>query len=87
MNIVLGEKDDSSSRNNGVGKSLCIEFLNFALLKKKSESRVARIPADVLARTTFICADFENRTRNVHAHPAVRRLSALIREVGWHRDC
>ncbi|WP_458385129.1 hypothetical protein [Rhizobium pisi] len=59
MNIIFGEKDDSSSKNNGVGKSLCIEFLNFALLKKKSDSRVARIPADVLPRTTFICADFE----------------------------
>ncbi|TAW65993.1 DUF2326 domain-containing protein [Rhizobium ruizarguesonis] len=59
FNVVLGEKDESSSKNNGVGKSLCIEFINFALLKKKSESRVSRIPKEVMAPTTLICVDFE----------------------------
>lgn len=57
VNIVLGESDETSSKNNGVGKSLCIEFLNFALLKRKSESRVARVPTQNLSPTTFICVD------------------------------
>ena len=48
LNLVLGEKDDSSDKRNGVGKSLCIEFVNFALLKQKSHSRVALIPKEVL---------------------------------------
>ena len=57
VNIVLGESDETSSKNNGVGKSLCIEFLNFALLKRKSESRVAKIPKENLDPSTLICVD------------------------------
>jgi uncharacterized protein YydD (DUF2326 family) len=59
LNLVLGEKDESSDKQNGVGKSLCIEFINFALLKKKSRSRVALIPKEVLDPTTYVCLDFE----------------------------
>lgn len=58
LNYILGEKDDSSNKTNGVGKSLCIEFINFALLKKKSESRVALIPEDEFSPETYICVDF-----------------------------
>lgn len=58
MNIILGENDETSSKNNGVGKSLCIEFINFALLKKRSESRVSRIPKQVFDPATFICVQF-----------------------------
>lgn len=59
VNLILGERDETSSKNNGVGKSLCIEFLNFALLKRKSDSRVAKIPKDQFDPATFICVDFE----------------------------
>ncbi|MBY5809640.1 DUF2326 domain-containing protein [Rhizobium ruizarguesonis] len=58
VNIILGESDTTSSKNNGVGKSLCIEFLNFALLKRKSDSRVARIPEAAFDHDTLICVDF-----------------------------
>ncbi len=58
VNIILGEGDITSSKNNGVGKSLCIEFLNFALLKRKAESRVAKIPKASFNPRTFICVDF-----------------------------
>jgi uncharacterized protein YydD (DUF2326 family) len=58
LNFILGEKDETSDKRNGVGKSLCIEFINFALLKKKSDSRVSRIPKEVLAPDTLICIDF-----------------------------
>jgi uncharacterized protein YydD (DUF2326 family) len=57
VNIILGESDETSSKNNGVGKSLCVEFLNFALLKRKSESRVSKIPRENLDPSTFICVD------------------------------
>jgi uncharacterized protein YydD (DUF2326 family) len=59
VNVILGESDDTSSKNNGVGKSLCIEFLNFALLKRKAESRVAKIPKASFDPLTLICVDFE----------------------------
>ena len=59
LNFILGEKDDSSSKNNGVGKSLCIEFINFALLKQKAHSRVSKIPKDKFSNSTLICLDFE----------------------------
>ncbi|ACI51496.1 conserved hypothetical protein [Gluconacetobacter diazotrophicus PA1 5] len=38
---------------------MCIEFLNFALLKKKSESRVSKIPQQSFKPDTFIYVDFE----------------------------
>ena len=39
INIILGERSESSNKTNGVGKSMSIEFINFCLLKKVSESR------------------------------------------------
>lgn len=59
LNLILGEKDNTSDKTNGVGKSLSIEFINFALLKKKSESRVALIPKEVFPINTKVCLDFE----------------------------
>jgi uncharacterized protein YydD (DUF2326 family) len=59
VNFILGESDDSSSKNNGVGKSLCVEFINFALLKRKAYSRVTKIPEDSFNPSTFICVDFD----------------------------
>lgn len=59
LNIILGEKDESSEKRNGVGKSLCIEFINFALLKRKSSSRVSLIPKEIFPRDTLICLDFQ----------------------------
>lgn len=59
VNVILGVKDESSQKTNGVGKSLAIEFLNFALLSKKSKSRVSLIPASVFPPETEICLDIE----------------------------
>jgi len=57
INLILGEKDESSNKTNGVGKSLCIEFINFALLKQASESRVMKIPKTIFSPQTYICLD------------------------------
>ena len=49
VNLILGEKaEDGGAQErkvNGVGKSLCVEFLHFALLRAYEQTRVARIPA------------------------------------------
>lgn len=57
LNLILGEKDDSSNKTNGVGKSLCVEFINFALLKQASDSRVKKIPKNIFSPQTYICLD------------------------------
>lgn len=57
LNLILGEKDESSNKTNGVGKSLCIEFINFALLKQASHSRVKKIPKAIFSPQTYICLD------------------------------
>ena len=72
LNFIFGEKSDSSSKNNGVGKSLCIEFINFALLKRASHSRVLRIPKEVFSYETSVCLDF---TLNNSSYTIKRLLS------------
>lgn len=57
LNLILGEKDESSNKTNGVGKSLCIEFINFALLKQVSDSRVKKIPKAIFSPEVDICLD------------------------------
>jgi len=61
LNIIMGEKvDEKTSENrktNGVGKSLCIEFIDFCLLKKDSESRVMKIASHVFEAGTQIILD------------------------------
>lgn len=48
INLILGEKYDDSTvsgrKTNGVGKSLCIEFLDFCFLNDYSNSRLKKIP-------------------------------------------
>lgn len=58
INIILGEKSDGSNKTNGVGKTIAIEFLNFCLLKKYSESRVSLIPDTIIDPDTKINLDF-----------------------------
>jgi uncharacterized protein YydD (DUF2326 family) len=57
LNFILGERDSSSNKTNGVGKSMSIEFINFCLLRKKEGSRVLKIPKNVLPAETLICLD------------------------------
>ncbi|BBE79913.1 MULTISPECIES: DUF2326 domain-containing protein [Phytobacter] len=58
INLILGEKDKSSNKTNGVGKSLLIEFINFGLMKDYSRSRLSKIPDTVFPEKTYICLDF-----------------------------
>ena len=70
VNLILGETNESSVKTNGVGKSLSIEFLNYCLLKKFSESRVSRIPADAFPHDVLICLDF-----SIHDKPITSKRS------------
>jgi uncharacterized protein YydD (DUF2326 family) len=44
VNIIMGEKSEKTNKKIGVGKSVCIEFINFCLLKRISDSRLNLIP-------------------------------------------
>ncbi len=57
VNLILGEPSEGSAKTNGVGKSIAIEFLNFALLSKYSSSRVKKIPKEVVPLDVEICVD------------------------------
>jgi uncharacterized protein YydD (DUF2326 family) len=58
INLILGEKDDTSNKTNGVGKTLLIEFINFCLLKEFKSSRVSKIPHSDFSKDILICLDF-----------------------------
>jgi uncharacterized protein YydD (DUF2326 family) len=58
FNLILGETTENNEKTNGVGKSLCIEFINYALLKDHEHSRVSKIPKNDLPADFKICLDF-----------------------------
>lgn len=64
INLIMGEKVEDEGvkkgkKTNGVGKSMCVEFINFCLLKKTLDSRVSKIPLDKFAEDTQIILDLE----------------------------
>ncbi|MGL4806899.1 MAG: hypothetical protein ACRC26_11195, partial [Bacteroidales bacterium] len=50
FNLILGETTEGNIKTNGVGKSMAVEFINYALLKRHGDSRVSLIPAESLSR-------------------------------------
>lgn len=52
INLILGEKSEDNSTQakkvNGVGKSMSVEFIHFALLREFTKTRVSRIPTHQL---------------------------------------
>jgi len=65
INLILGEKDNSSNKTNGVGKSLLIEFINFGLMKEYKRSRLSKIPKDDFSENTYVCLDFSIDKNNI----------------------
>lgn len=63
VNIILGEKYDDSSvkgrKTNGVGKSMSIEFLDFAFLNDYDKSRMAKIPKEVFPLEENVILDLD----------------------------
>lgn len=79
VNVILGEPSENSAKTNGVGKSVAIEFINFALLSNYSDSRVSKIPIAVFPETAEVCLDLSVhkhavtilRTRKDHKKPKI----------------
>jgi uncharacterized protein YydD (DUF2326 family) len=44
INLIIGDKTEGSPKTNGVGKSMCIEFIKYCLLKQQKGSRIDKIP-------------------------------------------
>ncbi|MFF6009581.1 DUF2326 domain-containing protein [Rahnella sp. R3(2024)] len=65
INLILGEKDITSNKTNGVGKSLLIEFINFTLMKDFKRSRLAKIPTKDFSHEIKICLDFNIDNNNI----------------------
>ncbi|WP_203255949.1 DUF2326 domain-containing protein [Hyunsoonleella ulvae] len=64
VNIIMGEKSEKTNKKIGVGKSICIEFINFCLLKRISDSRLNLIPkknADIIESQIKLDFDFNNK--------------------------
>ena len=58
-NFILGVEDFSTDKTNGVGKTLCIEFINFALFKHKNYSHLNQIPGSAFSENALVCLDIE----------------------------
>lgn len=62
INLILGEKFDETSihgrKTNGVGKSLCIDFIRFCLLANYRNLRIKKIPEEILPLNENICLEF-----------------------------
>lgn len=64
VNIIMGEKSENSNKKIGVGKSICIEFINFCLLKRISDSRLNLIPKkniDIVESQIKLDIDFNDK--------------------------
>jgi uncharacterized protein YydD (DUF2326 family) len=78
INIIMGEKSDSTNKKIGVGKSVCIEFINFCLLKRISDSRLNLIPKkniDIINSQIKLDINFNNKnitiSRSISKHEQV----------------
>lgn len=69
VNLIMGEKVEENikkgKKTNGVGKSMCSEFINFCLLKSTDGSRVMKIPLDKFSEDTQIILDLEINDQNI----------------------
>ncbi len=76
VNLILGERSDKGPQGkkvNGVGKSLCVEFLHFALLRSFSDTRVSRIPREILPEDFQVELDLSVGTQRM---TIIRRLAS-----------
>ncbi len=86
VNVILGEKsnDNNNPKNkktNGVGKSVCIDFINFALLKDYNKTRLAKIGFSDLDPNTIIFLDLEIKDKNVTIKRKIATYDSVIIEV------
>ncbi len=77
LNLILGEKSEGNNKTNGVGKSICIECINFCLLKKEAESRLMLIPDGVLDSETIICLDIQINNEQLSIKRSLKEASQV----------
>ncbi len=71
INFIVGDssKDKDGKVNNeqrnGSGKSLSIELINFALLKKSSESRILKVPDSILPIDSYVYINLTINNKDV----------------------
>lgn len=68
VNIIMGESAESTDKKIGVGKSICIEFINFCLLKRFSDSRLSLIPRnciDIIESDIKLDLDFNEKKMTI----------------------
>lgn len=79
LNLILGEPSDDSKKTNGVGKSVSMDFLNFALLSQYSDSRIKKVPEEAFPLDAEVCIDLNilgksvkiKRSREAHNKPTI----------------
>jgi hypothetical protein len=60
INFIVGDSSKNkegvvkNEQRNGSGKSFSIELINFALLKRSSESRILKVPDSILPKDSFV---------------------------------
>ncbi|MFR1813785.1 DUF2326 domain-containing protein [Dysgonomonas capnocytophagoides] len=72
LNIIMGEGSESSDKKIGVGKSICVEFINFCLLKDFKYSRLSLIPKNAINIEADIKLDI---LMNKHQLTIIRSIS------------
>lgn len=78
INIIMGEKSNNSNKKIGVGKSVCIEFINFCLLKKFHESRLSFIPRSSINMDAKIRLDLQLNDKNITIERALKSPDQII---------
>lgn len=100
VNLILGEKYDDATirgrKTNGVGKSMCMEFLDFIFLSDYEKSRISKIPKDIFDLDEYVMADLDigsesitiKRNRSKHDAPIIYRngKSVLFDKIQDARD-
>lgn len=57
LNIIMGDKSESTDKKIGVGKTMSIEFLSYCLLKKYKDTRLSLIPKSAFGSEVKIKLD------------------------------
>jgi len=95
VNLILGERSDGTDNQgrkvNGVGKSICVEFLHFALCRRYAETRISKIPTEILPDNLVVVLDLTIGTERLqirrstvnHEQPII--LSAAGNETVFER--
>lgn len=85
FNLILGETTEDNVKTNGVGKSMAVEFINYALLKRHNDSRVSLIPEENLSRDTAVCLDFELNGHTITSKRIIKEQECPILIINGER--